>query len=130
MGAVATLLYALEHYQDNSNQSNKGVMSMGQSLRNSMISSSLICNLSSSSPVKAIVLDSPFHNFRDIAKEIATKKLGIPNFILDIALNYVQEAFTRLLADTIGEKYNPFGINFSKEIRLTIPILFLHSEKD
>lgn len=103
---------------------------MGQSLRNSMISSSSICNLSSSSLVKAIVLDSPFHNFRDIAKEIATKKLGIPNFILDIALNYVQEAFTRLLADTIGEKYNPFGINFSKEIKLTIPILFLHSEKD
>lgn len=32
--------------------------------------------------VKAVILDSPFHNFRDIAKEIATNKLSVPNFIV------------------------------------------------
>jgi hypothetical protein len=40
--------------------------------------------------VKAIVLDSPFQNFKDIAKEIATRKMNLPHFLLDIGLNYVE----------------------------------------
>ena len=63
--------------------------------------------------MKAIVLDSPFHNFKDIAREIATRKMGLPNFLLDIGLNYVNEEFSKILSESIGEKYNPFKINFS-----------------
>jgi hypothetical protein len=95
-----------------------------------MVGNRSVANLEGQSMVKAIVLDSPFHNFRDIAKEIATKKMAIPRFILDIALNYVEESFSRILKDSIGEKYNPFGIAFNKEIKLKIPILFIYSEKD
>ena len=55
-----------------------------------MINSKSSNTFEGESLLKGIVLDSPFHNFRDIAKEIATKKMSIPNFILDIALNYVE----------------------------------------
>lgn len=77
--------------------------------------------------ITAVVLDSPFHDFRSIAKEIATKKLSIPNFIVDVALNYVDESFSRVLSSSIGSEYNPFLINLNTEIRLSIPIIFLYS---
>jgi hypothetical protein len=60
---------------------------MNNSLRNSVINETV--SGKSESLIKAIILDSPFHNFRDIAKEIATNKLSIPTFIVEVALNYV-----------------------------------------
>lgn len=76
------------------------------------------------------MLDSPFHNFKDIAHEIAVRKVGVPSFILDIALNYLDESFSRLLSQSIGDHYNPFRINFNNEIKLDLPLLFLYSDKD
>jgi hypothetical protein len=126
MGAVATLHYAIENYKDTYTREGRGIFSVNQPLRNSTVSNKTV-NPSEELMVKAIVLDSPFHNFRDIAKEIALKKLAVPQFILDIALNYVEEAFSRILSEKIGEKYNPFGINFNKDIKLKIPIILVYS---
>ena len=39
--------------------------------------------------------------------------MGLPNFILDLALNYVEDSFGRLLGTSLGPKYNPFNINFN-----------------
>ncbi len=68
MGAVATLLYAIENYQSAVYRERKSIFCDGQSLRNSMANSKSVAYLNENSMVKAIVLDSPFHNFRDIAK--------------------------------------------------------------
>jgi hypothetical protein len=106
MGAVATLLYAQQHHQHPS--------SAAHTLRHSMVRSPSQPAWTRPSLVKAIVLDSPFHNFKDIAREIASKKMGLPHFILDVALSYVEESFGRLLEGSIGAKYNPFNINFKE----------------
>ena len=110
MGAVATLLYAQDKYSAKGHK--KGTLSVGESLRNSRVQGNIV-PLGEDSLVKGIILDSPFHNFKDIAKEIATKKMGLPNFILDLALNYVEDSFGRLLGASLGPKYNPFNINFN-----------------
>ena len=89
MGAVATLLYSQEHYQNKRSSS-----SNGQSMRNSLIHSFSAARWEDGNPlVKAIVLDSPFHNYKDIAKEIAIRKMNLPHFLLDIGLSYVEESF-------------------------------------
>lgn len=129
MGAVATLLYALRKYSDQSKP--RGIRSAAQSLRNSRVGQNkLAFQFQEQGMVKAIVLDSPFHNYRDIAKEIATKRLHIPTFIAEVALDYVEESFSRILGPTVGAHFNPFLINFDKPIRLTIPTVFLYSEQD
>lgn len=129
MGAVATLLYALRKYSDQNKP--RGIRSAAQSLRNSRVGQNrLAFQFQEQGMVKAIVLDSPFHNYRDIAKEIATKRLHIPTFIAEVALDYVEESFSRILGPTVGAHFNPFLINFDKPIRLTIPTVFLYSEQD
>jgi hypothetical protein len=60
MGAVATLIYAQKKYQ----AASQAKETVHQSLRNSKISISY----DDDDFVKGIVLDSPFHNFREIAK--------------------------------------------------------------
>ena len=108
MGAVATLLYSLQNYQ-----SKRASSSNGQSLRNSLIHSFSASGWGDENPlIKAIVLDSPFHNFKDIAKEIAIRKMNLPHFLLDIGLSYVEESFDKMLKESIGVKYNPFKIHF------------------
>lgn len=87
MGAVATLYYAIQNYTAVA-RDRRMIFSNGNSLRNSRVQDKSVGS-EGEGLVKGIVLDSPFHNFRDIAKEIATKKMSIPNFIIDIALNYV-----------------------------------------
>ncbi len=62
-------------------------MSSNNSLRNSLVSTT--SKTTDKPMVKAIVLDSPFHNFKDIAKEIAINRLNIPSIIADVALSYV-----------------------------------------
>lgn len=39
--------------------------------------------------VKAIVLDSPFHNFRDVVKEKAINDFSLPSFLADTAADYM-----------------------------------------
>jgi hypothetical protein len=88
MGAVATLTYALEkRTKPLAETRQRSFNSSNNSLRNSIVSST---NKAYEKPmVKAIVLDSPFHNFKDIAKEIAINRLNIPSLIADVALSYV-----------------------------------------
>jgi len=90
MGAVATLYYAIQNYEGEANKDKRNLFSTGTSLRNSRVNQKPLAYFEEGqSLVKGIVLDSPFHNFKDIAKEVATKKMSVPNFILDIALSYV-----------------------------------------
>ena len=68
MGAVATLLYAQQHHKQPSRERH-GIMPNGHSLRSSLANSrSSIRWEEDEKLVKAIVLDSPFHNFKDIAR--------------------------------------------------------------
>lgn len=39
--------------------------------------------------IKAIVLDSPFHNFREVAKETAIKNFSVPSILADTAVSYM-----------------------------------------
>ncbi len=80
--------------------------------------------------VKAIVLDSPFQNFRDVVKEKATCSFSLPSFLADTAADYIESSFNRILAGKIGQQYNPFLINFTQDISLPIPIIMVYSEKD
>lgn len=68
MGAVATLYYATQYYQAAPSRERRNIFSTGTSLRNSMVNSKNSISFEGESLVKGIVLDSPFHNFRDIAK--------------------------------------------------------------
>ena len=93
MGAVATLLYANKKLSGKTEQRRR-------IFESSSMKGSVISHKSSGedeSLVVAVVLDSPFHNYRDIAREIAVKKLSVPGFLTDIALNYVEESFGRIL---------------------------------
>jgi hypothetical protein len=39
--------------------------------------------------IKAIVLDSPFHNFRDVVREKAVKNFSVPSFLTDTVVGYI-----------------------------------------
>ena len=80
--------------------------------------------------MRAIVLDSPFHNFRDVVKEKATNDFSLPSFLADTAADYMEASFGRILAGRIGEDYNPFKINFTQDISLSMPIIMVYSERD
>ena len=80
--------------------------------------------------IKAVVLDSPFQNFADIAQHIATSKLFIPSFIADMTLGSIKSAFSSILSRGVGEKYNPFYINFKQPITLSMPVVLLYSPDD
>ncbi len=89
MGAVATLIYAINHYSTQStkvklirNEQNI-IQRSRETFRNSR------AKFNNGIYVRCIVLDSPFYDFRDIAKQIATKSVYIPDFLINIALNYV-----------------------------------------
>jgi pimeloyl-ACP methyl ester carboxylesterase len=122
MGAVAALLHSLQ----NSNTA-KNRLTKEDYLREAGCES---LPRNNGGLVKAIVLDSPFHNFRDVAKETAMSNFSIPSFLADAAVNYMESSFSRILAQRIGDQYNPFLINFTQEINLSIPIIMLYSEKD
>lgn len=62
---MATLLYAIDIHQIMDNRKSRGVLTANNSLRNSVVS---ITTPEEDSLIKAVILDSPFHNFRDIAK--------------------------------------------------------------
>jgi hypothetical protein len=90
MGAVAGLLYAINHFQlpFGARNKDKRPLSATQSLKNSAIFQPK--SLGEEPVILGLVLDSPFCNFKEVAKEIAEKKLTIPSFLLDVALNYVE----------------------------------------
>lgn len=131
MGAVAALLYAMERQKMPRRNVQRRAMTATQSLKNSIVLPSRNQETEEEEIViHALVLDSPFFKFSEIAKEIAQKKFMVPSFLLDMALGYVEESFKKILTQSIGERYNPFLINFDQRIKINIPAIFVYSETD
>ena len=68
MGAVASLLYSINLAED----SKVSITAKSQLQR-----------------IKGLVLDSPFSDFREVTKQIGLKRVKIPEFLLDFALNII-----------------------------------------
>ena len=75
--------------------------------------------------IKAICVDSPFYNFRELAKELCYKEKGVPGFLVDTALFFVKK--------TVKSKNN-LEIDKLKPIdyadATTCPAIFIHAMKD
>jgi len=75
--------------------------------------------------VKAICVDSPFADFKKLAKELTLKYANIPNFILETVLSFIR--------NTIKKK-NGMDINLLKPIEAAKktfqPALFIHAKND
>ena len=75
--------------------------------------------------IKAICFDSPFADFRKLAKELAVDHFNYPNFLIDTILNF--------LAKKIKKK-NGLDINLLKPIETAKetfqPGLFIHAKND
>lgn len=46
-----------------------------------------------------MVIDSPFSDFREITKQIALKRVKLPEFLIEVTLNVIDENFNELLKD-------------------------------
>lgn len=124
MGAVATLLFIQKGSQIEKMEQKKRL-----ELDNGI---DRIKQLDCIKMIKGIVIDSPFCDFRQITKQIAIKRINIPEFLIDVTLNVIEENFDTLLKDEkTGKVYNPFQINFKNiMIETSIPTIFLYSEID
>ena len=75
--------------------------------------------------IKAICLDSPFSDFRKLAKEIASNNTNYPNFIIETILNFIGKKI---------KKKNGLDINLLKPIdkakETFQPGLFIHAKND
>ena len=75
--------------------------------------------------IKAIVVDSPFTDFRRIAKEICMAQVSVPGFVIGIALS--------IIGKSIYSK-NKMDINDIKPIeavkKCDIPVMFVHAKDD
>lgn len=60
------------------------------------------------SRIKGMIIDSPFCDFSEITKQIAIKKLNIPEFLIEIVLKSIDTNITDLLKTK--RNYNPFHI--------------------
>ena len=75
--------------------------------------------------IKAICLDSPFGDFKSLAKDLCLKHITLPDFVLTTAMNFVEK--------TIKEKC---GLSFEKlqpqlyASKTKIPAFFLHAISD
>ena len=75
--------------------------------------------------VKAICVDSPFSDFKKLAKEIAINNVNFPNFLIETILNFIGKKI---------RKKNGLDINLLKPIdkvkETFIPGLFIHANND
>ena len=75
--------------------------------------------------VKAICVDSPFADFRRLAKEITLNHVNLPKFILDTILKFIRKTI---------KKKNGLDINLLKPIEAAKktfqPVLFIHANND
>ena len=75
--------------------------------------------------IKAICVDSPFCDFRRLAKEITLRHANLPNFILKTVLSFIR--------NTIKKK-NGLDINLLKPIEAAKktfqPVMFIHANND
>ena len=77
------------------------------------------------SRVKAMVMDSPFANFSDMAKDLARRMIKLPNFIFSAAISIVGSTIKKKNGLDI-KKLNPID---SAEFTET-PCFFIHANKD
>ena len=54
----------------------------------------------------------------------------MPEFMLNIGLDYVEETIARILNSHYKQNYNPFLISFDSKIRVDIPIIMIYSRSD
>ena len=75
--------------------------------------------------VKAICVDSPFADFKRLAKEITLSYANLPNFIFETVLSFIR--------NTIKKK-NGMDINLLKPIEAAMktfqPVIFIHAKND
>ena len=75
--------------------------------------------------VKAICVDSPFADFKKLAKELTLRYANIPNFILETILSFIRSTI---------KKKNGMDINLLKPIEAAKktfqPVLFIHAKND
>ena len=75
--------------------------------------------------VKAICVDSPFADFRRLAKEITLSHANLPNFIIDTILSFIRKTI---------KKKNGLDINLLKPIEAAKktfqPVFFIHANND
>lgn len=92
MGAVAALLYV----NNLRKQFKKRMLSFtlteekNNDLLNANIKVKPVIKFEEGPVIRYIVLDSPFQNFRDLARLIGSKTLNMPEFMLNIGLDYVE----------------------------------------
>ena len=75
--------------------------------------------------IKAIVVDSPFSDFRRVAKEMCLAQISIPGFLIDGAISIIGKSVY---------KKNGMKINEIKAIeavrKCDIPVIFIHARDD
>ena len=75
--------------------------------------------------IKAICVDSPFADFKKLAKELTLRYANIPNFILETILSFIRSTI---------KKKNGMDINLLKPIEAAKktfqPVLFVHAKND
>ena len=75
--------------------------------------------------IKAICVDSPFADFKKLAKELTLRYANIPNFILETILSFIRSTI---------KKKNGMDINLLKPIEAAKktfqPVLFIHAKND
>ena len=75
--------------------------------------------------IKAICVDSPFADFRRLAKELTLSHFNMPNFIFDTVIGFIR--------NTIKKK-NGLDINLLKPIEAAMktfqPVMFVHAKND
>ena len=75
--------------------------------------------------IKAIVVDSPFSDFRKVAKETVLNQVNVPGFLVEGAISIIGKSVY---------KKNGMNINDIKAIdavkKCNIPVIFIHSRDD
>ena len=75
--------------------------------------------------IKAICVDSPFSDFRKLAKEIVQKNIKIPGFLIDGAISIIGHSIY---------KKNEMNVNDIKTIEnvknCLVPVIFIHADDD
>ena len=91
----------------------------------SMGASTTLIYASSDPRIKCIVVDSPFTDFRRVAKEMCSARISIPGFLIEGAIS--------IIGKTVNKK-NGMNVNGVKPIEAVvnckIPVIFIHARDD
>ena len=75
--------------------------------------------------INAICMDSPFSDFRTLAKELCTKNISIPNFLVETAMHFVKKT-VKSKNDVDIDKLRP--IDYAEKTQT--PGFFVHAMND